>query len=265
MVGAKGAPHRSPTTRSPSTSRPSSAASGAAPNPAPFGRQHGGRHDHLIPTTSFCVLQGVQHQLGALFFSSTLTTPKPKRLSSPLPGGKNPMHIRAQINHARRHATTNHLQLRRLGYKQIGRGAFARVFVHPDAPDVVIKVGNIKSRQDLASCGTRSRTTPASASRAGASSTRASTTSQREDPACDCYAVRRRSTKATAARHNPDRRGHHRRPPTQRPPLQDRSAPHSGEHSARSSTCSSSTFRAATSCWTPWARPSSPPPSSIAS
>ena len=56
------------------------------------------------------------------------------------------MHIRAQINHARRHATTNHLQLKLLGYQQIGHGAFARVFVHPDAPDVVIKVGNIKSR-----------------------------------------------------------------------------------------------------------------------
>ncbi|RWH50278.1 MAG: hypothetical protein EOQ80_04720 [Mesorhizobium sp.] len=49
--------------------------------------------------------------------------------------------MRAQINHARRHATFNVSELRRQGYRQIGRGAFSRAFVHPDAPDVVIKVG----------------------------------------------------------------------------------------------------------------------------
>ncbi|RWM32613.1 MAG: hypothetical protein EOR77_21525 [Mesorhizobium sp.] len=49
--------------------------------------------------------------------------------------------MRAQINHARRHATFNVAELRRQGYRQIGKGAFSRAFVHPDAPDVVIKVG----------------------------------------------------------------------------------------------------------------------------
>ena len=52
--------------------------------------------------------------------------------------------FRAQINHAKRHATHNVALLRSLGYKQIGRGAFSRVLVHPDAPDVVIKVGTYR-------------------------------------------------------------------------------------------------------------------------
>jgi hypothetical protein len=55
--------------------------------------------------------------------------------------------MRKQINHARRHATCNVSALRRQGYRQIGRGAFSRVFIHPDAPDVVVKVGKRYSRR----------------------------------------------------------------------------------------------------------------------
>ncbi|RWH52255.1 MAG: hypothetical protein E5V72_01405 [Mesorhizobium sp.] len=55
--------------------------------------------------------------------------------------------MRAQINHARRHATFNVSELRRQGYRQIGRGAFSRAFYHPDAPDVVIKVGKLYSKR----------------------------------------------------------------------------------------------------------------------
>ncbi|TPL42592.1 hypothetical protein [Mesorhizobium sp. B2-4-5] len=51
------------------------------------------------------------------------------------------MHIKAQINHARRHACFSASALRKAGYRQIGRGAFSTAFVHPDAPDVVVKVG----------------------------------------------------------------------------------------------------------------------------
>ncbi|MBN7759759.1 hypothetical protein JYP52_01305 [Nitratireductor aquibiodomus] len=54
--------------------------------------------------------------------------------------------MRKQINHARRNASFNVAELRRRGYKQIGRGAFSRVMVHPDAPDVVIKIGSRVSR-----------------------------------------------------------------------------------------------------------------------
>ncbi len=53
--------------------------------------------------------------------------------------------MRKQINHARRHATLDVAELRRRGYQQIGKGAFSRAFVHPDAPDVVVKVGRIFS------------------------------------------------------------------------------------------------------------------------
>lgn len=56
--------------------------------------------------------------------------------------------MRAQINHARRQIaiTTNVRQLKRLGYIQLGLGAFSRVLYHPDAPDVVIKIGTHRSR-----------------------------------------------------------------------------------------------------------------------
>ena len=47
------------------------------------------------------------------------------------------MNIRKQINHARRHATANVAELKKLGYRQIGKGAFARVLVHDDASDVL--------------------------------------------------------------------------------------------------------------------------------
>lgn len=57
------------------------------------------------------------------------------------------MHIRAQINHARRHATFSAAALRKAGYHQIGRGAFSMAFVHPDAPDVVVKVGKHWNRR----------------------------------------------------------------------------------------------------------------------
>ncbi|WP_353645743.1 hypothetical protein [Mesorhizobium sp. WSM2239] len=56
------------------------------------------------------------------------------------------MHIRAQINHAYRHMTINPAKLRSLGYKQLGQGAFSRAFYHPDAPDVVVKIGSRRSR-----------------------------------------------------------------------------------------------------------------------
>jgi len=49
--------------------------------------------------------------------------------------------MRKQINHARRHASFNIAELKRLGYRQVGRGAFSTVLYHPDAPDVVIKIG----------------------------------------------------------------------------------------------------------------------------
>lgn len=55
--------------------------------------------------------------------------------------------MRAQINHARRTATSFDIKvLKALGYQQIGRGAFSRALVHPDAPDVVVKVGTFRSR-----------------------------------------------------------------------------------------------------------------------
>ncbi|APH74152.1 hypothetical protein [Aquibium oceanicum] len=49
--------------------------------------------------------------------------------------------MRKQINHARRNATFDRSLMRKRGYEQIGSGAFSRVYVHPDAPDVVVKVG----------------------------------------------------------------------------------------------------------------------------
>ena len=46
--------------------------------------------------------------------------------------------MRKQINHARRNACFSETALRKLGYHQIGRGAFSKAFVHADAPDVVL-------------------------------------------------------------------------------------------------------------------------------
>ncbi|TPJ51750.1 MULTISPECIES: hypothetical protein [unclassified Mesorhizobium] len=55
--------------------------------------------------------------------------------------------MRAQINHARRNACFSEAALRQKGYRQIGRGAFSKAFVHPDAPEVVIKVGKLYSKR----------------------------------------------------------------------------------------------------------------------
>ena len=57
------------------------------------------------------------------------------------------MHRPVGLAFVKRTATTDLYQLRRLGYRQIGRGSFSRAFVHPDAPDIVVKVGTSKSHR----------------------------------------------------------------------------------------------------------------------
>lgn len=54
------------------------------------------------------------------------------------------MNIQTQINFARRTASFRPTEQ---GYKCIGTGAFSRAYVHPDAPDIVVKVGRRSSKR----------------------------------------------------------------------------------------------------------------------
>lgn len=54
--------------------------------------------------------------------------------------------MRKEINHARSTACFSHAEMHRRGYERLGAGSFARVYSHPNTPNIVVKIGHYKSR-----------------------------------------------------------------------------------------------------------------------